>query len=263
MKKFKNTSEIEPYDGIIGQQRAEKAMQFGLKMNNPAYNIYVSGNCGSGRITYTIKAIESQQIDESKIKDWCYVYNFKDPRKPIALDFPAGEGSEFKTYMEDLIECLTEEINDAFENEEYELTKNKLLQTYEFEKEKLLKNIRDYGKEKGFKLKSSSSSFIFIPIDDNYEDEISAEEFCKTKKELEEMAIQVLYKLKSLEDRVKQVVIETENQIGKLVVEPYIEAARKKYSDNKKVIEYLDALEENIIESIYYFYLDEDDLKDK
>lgn len=263
MKKFKNTSEIEPYDGIIGQQRAEKAMQFGLKMNNPAYNIYVSGNCGSGRITYTIKAIESQQFDESKIKDWCYVYNFKDPRKPIALDFPAGEGSEFKTYMEDLIECLTEEINDAFENEEYELTKNKLLQTYEFEKEKLLKNIRDYGKEKGFKLKSSSSSFIFIPIDDNYEDEISAEEFCKTKKELEEMAIQVLYKLKSLEERVKQVVIETENQIGKLVVEPYIEAARKKYSDNKKVIEYLDALEENIIESIYYFYLDEDDLKDK
>lgn len=263
MKKFKNTSEIEPYDGIIGQQRAEKAMQFGLKMNNPAYNIYVSGNCGSGRITYTIKAIESQQFDESKIKDWCYVYNFKDPRKPIALDFPAGEGSEFKTYMEDLIECLTEEINDAFENEEYELTKNKLLQTYEFEKEKLLKNIRDYGKEKGFKLKSSSSSFIFIPIDDNYEDEISAEEFCKTKKELEEMAIQVLYKLKSLEDKVKQVVIETENQIGKLVVEPYIEAARKKYSDNKKVIEYLDALEENIIESIYYFYLDEEDLKDK
>ena len=78
MKKFKNTSEIEPYDGIIGQQRAEKAMQFGLKMNNPAYNIYVSGNCGSGRITYTIKAIESQQIDESKIKDWCYVYNFKE-----------------------------------------------------------------------------------------------------------------------------------------------------------------------------------------
>ena len=263
MKKFKNTSEIEPYDGIIGQQRAEKAMQFGLKMNNPAYNIYVSGNCGSGRITYTIKAIESQQFDESKIKDWCYVYNFKDPRKPIALDFKAGEGSEFKTYMEDLIECLTEEINDAFENEEYELTKNKLLQTYEFEKEKLLKNIRYYGKEKGFKLKSSSSSFIFIPIDDNYEDETSAEEFCKTKKELEEMAIQVLYKLKSLEDRVKQVVIETENQIGKLVVEPYIEAARKKYSDNKKVIEYLDALEENIIESIYYFYLDEEDLKDK
>ena len=100
-------------------------------------------------------------------------------------------------------------------------------------------------------MKSSSSSFIFIPIDDNYEDEISAEEFCKTKKELEEMAIQVLYKLKSLEDRVKQVVIETENQIGKLVVEPYIEAARKKYSDNKKVIEYLDALEENIFETIY------------
>lgn len=263
MKKFRNTSEIEPYDGIIGQERAEKAMQFGLKMKNPAYNIYVSGNCGSGRITYTIKAIESQQIDENKIKDWCYVYNFQEPRNPIAIDFPLGKGVEFKTYMEDLIESLTDEINDAFENEEYELTKNKLLQTYEFEKEKLLKTVKDYGKEKGFKLKSSNSSFIFIPIDDDYEDKISTEEFCKTKKELEEMAIQVLYKLKSLEERVKQVVIETENKMGSIIVASYFENAREKYNENKKVIEYLDKLEENILEYIYLFYLDEDDLKDK
>lgn len=263
MKKFKNTSEVEPYDGIIGQERAVSAMQLGLQMNNPAYNIYVSGDCGSGRITYVINEIQSQQIDESKIKDWCYVYNFKDGRCPVAIDFPAGKGMEFKEYMEDLIESLTEEINEAFENEGYELTKNKLLQTYEFEKEKLLKSVRNYGREKGFKLKSSSSGFIFMPIDDNYEEEISAEEFCQTKKELEEMAIQVLYKLKELEERVKQVVIETENQIGKLVVAPYIEAAREKYSDNKKVLDYLDELEENILEYIYLFYLDEDDLKDK
>ena len=121
MKKFKNTSEVEPYDGIIGQERAVSAMQLGLQMNNPAYNIYVSGYCGSGRITYVINEIQSQQIDESKIKDWCYVYNFKDGRCPVAIDFPAGKGMEFKEYMEDLIESLTEEINEAFENEEYEL----------------------------------------------------------------------------------------------------------------------------------------------
>ena len=99
MKKFKNTSEIEPYDGIIGQQRAEKAMQFGLKMNNPAYNIYVSGNCGSGRITYTIKAIESQQIDESKIiigTDGCGVPVHGMPLYNAALAF-----SKF-TFTDDL-----------------------------------------------------------------------------------------------------------------------------------------------------------------
>ena len=43
MKKFKNTSEVEPYDGIIGQERAVSAMQLGLQINNPAYNIYFSG----------------------------------------------------------------------------------------------------------------------------------------------------------------------------------------------------------------------------
>lgn len=263
MKKFTNTSEVEPNDRFIGQERAMQAMQLGLKMNNPAYNIYVSGNCGSGRSTYTIKAIESQQIDKSKIKDWCYVHNFKEPRCPIAIDFPAGKGKEFKFDITQLIEILTDDINDAFENEEYELTKNKLLQTYELEKEKLLKSVKNYAKEKGFKLKSSNSSFIFTPIDEDYEDKISSEEFCKIKRELEEMTIQVLYKLRDLEEKVKQVIIETENQIGKMIVLPHIETLKEKYKDKVKVIDYLECLQEDILEYIYLFYLDEDDLKEK
>lgn len=263
MKKFSNTSEVEPNDGIIGQERAVRAMTLGLKMNNPAYNIYVSGNCGSGRITYTVKAIKSQQIDENRIKDWCYVYNFKNPRCPIAVDFPAGKGKEFKDDMRHLIDDLTDKISDAFENEEYELTKNRLLQTYEIEKEKLLKSVKQYGKERGFKLKSSSSSFIFVPIDDKYEEETSAEEFYKTKTELEEMVIQVLYKLKELEERIKQAVVDTESQIGRMVVLPYVKELKDKYSDNEKVVEYLNDLQDDILEYIYLFYLDEEDLKEK
>lgn len=263
MRKFSNTSEVEPNDGIIGQERAVRAMQLGLKMNNPAYNIYVSGDCGSGRITYTIKAIESQPIDKNKIRDWCYVYNFKNPRSPIAIDFPSGKGEEFKEDIKTLIENLSEEINDAFENEEYEMTKNKLLQTYEIEKGKLLKSMKDYGKEKGFKLKSSSSSFVFIPIDENYEEETSTEEFYETKKELEQMAVQILRKLRDLEDKIKQIVIQTENQIGKMVVSPYMKTIKDKYGDNEKISEYLNDIEDDILENIYMFYLDEEDLKDK
>lgn len=263
MKKFSNTSEIEPNDGIIGQERAVRAMQLGLKMNHPTYNIYVSGDCGSGRITYTIKAIESQEIDQNKIKDWCYVYNFKNPRCPIALSFPAGKGEEFKNDIDNLVNSLDKEINDAFENEEYELTKNRLLQTYEIEKEKLLKSVKEFGKEKGFNLKSSSSSFIFVPIDEKYEEETSAEEFYETKVKLEQMAIRVLYKIKELEEKVKQVVLETESQIGKMVVLPIMKVLKDKYNDNKDVVEYLEDLEDDILEYIYLFYLDEEDLVEK
>ena len=41
--KFKNTSEIKPLSEVIGQQRAVQAIDFGLNMKSPGYNIFVTG----------------------------------------------------------------------------------------------------------------------------------------------------------------------------------------------------------------------------
>ena len=46
MLKFNNTSEIEPLEGILGQERAIEAMEIGLKIDNPAYNMYLAGDSG-------------------------------------------------------------------------------------------------------------------------------------------------------------------------------------------------------------------------
>ena len=43
MFKFKNTSYVEPLDEVIGQKRAVQAIEFGLNMNSPGYNIFVTG----------------------------------------------------------------------------------------------------------------------------------------------------------------------------------------------------------------------------
>ena len=59
---FKSTEEIEPIKGIIGQDRAVKAIEFGLKMNQKGYNIYVSGMSGTGRSSYTNTLIRKNKI---------------------------------------------------------------------------------------------------------------------------------------------------------------------------------------------------------
>ena len=48
---FKNTSEIEPLAEVIGQQRAVNAIDFGLNMKSPGYNIFVTGLEGTGKST--------------------------------------------------------------------------------------------------------------------------------------------------------------------------------------------------------------------
>ena len=263
MQKFKNTSEIEVLDEILGQERAIRAMEVGLKIDNPAYNIYVSGHLGTGKTTYTLKALNKYSAGKNRHKDWCYVYNFGHPRDPISIGLKIGLGKVFKKDIEKLIEALLDELKDAFESEDYELGKNQLLESYDIEKESLLKEIKKYGEEKGFKLKNSRLGMVFVPLKEDYEEEVSDEEFYKTKRELEHMAIQTVYKIRDIEDEAKEALLELEEEIGRFIIDPHIDELSEKYKEYEKVVQYLKNLRDDILENIFLFYMDEEELKDK
>lgn len=263
MQKFKNTSEIEILDEILGQERAIEAMEVGLKIDNSAYNIYVSGHSGTGKTTYTLKALNEYAKGKTKHKDWCYVYNFEHPREPIAIGLHIGQGKVFKKDIEKLIEILLDELKDAFESEDYELGKNQLLESYDIEKEALLKEIKKYGEERGFKLKNSKLGMVFVPLNEDYEQEVSDEEFYRIKRELEHMAIQTVYKIRDIEDEAREALLELEEEIGQFIIDPHIEELSEKYNESEKVQQYLKNLRNDILENIFLFYMDEEELKDK
>ncbi|MGL5330469.1 MAG: Lon protease family protein [Peptostreptococcaceae bacterium] len=263
MQKYKNTSEIEPLEIILGQERAISAMEVGLEVENPAYNIYVSGHSGTGKTTYTLKALDKSAKLKNKHKDWCYVYNFEHPRDPIAIGLKIGLGKVFKKDIEKLIETLLDELTDAFESEDYELGKNQLLENYDIEKEALLKEIKKYGEERGFKLKNSKLGMVFVPLKDEDEDEISDEEFYKTKRELEHMAIQTVYKIRDIEDEAKESLLELEEEIGKFIIDPHIDELVEKYNEYEKVKTHLNNIREDMLDNLFLFYMDEEELKDK
>ena len=110
---------------------------------------------------------------------------------------------------------------------------------------------------------------VFIPIDDNKEDEeaedddYTDEEFYKVKRELENAAIQVVYKIRDLEDAAKEALLELEEEIAKFVIDPHIEGLIEKYNSYEKVKAYLNNMRDDILEYVYLFYMDEEELKDK
>ncbi len=63
--KFKDTSEIEPLDEVIGQQRAVQAIEFGLDMKSPGYNIFVTGQEGTGKTTI-VRDIVQKRSDRGR-----------------------------------------------------------------------------------------------------------------------------------------------------------------------------------------------------
>ena len=60
---FQCTDDLPPLDRMIGQDRAQEALRFGLEVDKPGYNLFVTGLTGTGK-TSAIKAHLQTLIDE-------------------------------------------------------------------------------------------------------------------------------------------------------------------------------------------------------
>ncbi len=265
---FSSTEELTPIDGIIGQERAVKAMAFGLQVKNSRYNIFVAGLKGTGKTSYTQKVVQEKAKLENTPDDWCYVYNFDNPSRPMALNIPPGMGKIFCEDMEELIQDLFIEVPKAFSEDDYERRKAAIIKQYQEEKSRLLKELIIFSKESGFTIKNTNSGFIFAPLmdgeamtDQDYAelDEESKHAIEKNADDVQIKAAEFLRKIKALERKTKRKIIELDNMIGLFAVQPLIDELLDKYKRYEKVIAYLKAVENDVIENIYDFKDDEDE----
>src|SRR4030042_4023559 len=95
---FECTKDLAPRREFIGQERATRAIEFGLSMTNDGYNIYVAGLTGTGKTTmvksYIERIIKERTAKEAtfSLEDWCYLHNFKELDSPQIVSLPQGKG---------------------------------------------------------------------------------------------------------------------------------------------------------------------------
>jgi Cdc6-like AAA superfamily ATPase len=128
---FECTSQITPLEETIGQDRALRAIEFGVGIKSHGYNIYALGPTGTGKTTF-IKSFLKEKANKLPIPDdWCYVYNFSDPHKPQALELLAGKGSEFRADMDALLSHLKTMIPQALQTEAFENERSNVYQEFQ------------------------------------------------------------------------------------------------------------------------------------
>lgn len=267
---FKSTEEIEPIKGIIGQDRAVKAIEFGLKMNQKGYNIYVSGMSGTGRSSYTNTLIRKNKIKKT-LKDWVYVNNFKNINEPTALSFRAGEGKLFKKDIDDIIEKLKCEIPKIFTTKEYEYHSRILMSELESNIKKIIDDLNEFAKPRGFKFEVTERGLISIPMKPDgslmQESELgnlTASEIRILREEgikLNQDSKDYIDKIKSCEEKYKDKLLSLDKSVGKSLVGFYQQYLISKYGEDKKVENYINLLCEDIVSNISKFKKDEEDKK--
>ena len=135
---FDTTADLPPLEGIIGQERAQKALALGVEIARAGYNIYVCGVPGTGRLTAVQQLLATCQERATPPPDLCYVFAFKHPERPRLLALQAGQGKTLKKAMEGLLSTLKQDIPALYASEMFQQRKEQVLQQARRREQRLL-----------------------------------------------------------------------------------------------------------------------------
>jgi lon-related putative ATP-dependent protease len=161
--KLRSTADLAPATNIIGQPRGVQAIEFGIGMKSPGYNIYVLGESGTGRTTAIKQFVEKQAANDPIPFDWVYVNNFLEPHQPIAIRLPPSAGCKLRDALGQLIKQLRSGIARAFDNQTFRDAALEVQHTFERKREELFAGLQKRAQEIGALLIPTPEGFRIVP----------------------------------------------------------------------------------------------------
>lgn len=261
---YENTTQAPVLQDFIGQERAIKAMQFGLAMKAPGYNIYVAGPPGTGKSSHVQNVLNESANNMKVPNDWCFLYNFSNPDQPIAVSLPPGNAQIFKRDMEELISDIQTTIPKAFEGVNYE--KDSLISEMQQQIQNELENLHEEAAASGIFMKQGQDGMMYLPLKDGKR--MKQEEFevlsPENKKEIQNTIRQLQQKFEKiinsgrfLEKKAKERIRILEKQIANGAIGPLVEQLKEKYKNVPRLINFLDEVAEDITRHLEFFKSEE------
>jgi predicted ATP-dependent protease len=260
---------MTPLEDFIGQDRAIRAIEFGLGVNKPGFNIFVTGLTGTGK-TSIIKAFlkkvtsqrATQEADGPAPEDWCYVYNFSDADRPQAIKIRHGWGKMLKADMEQLVQHVQREAKKMFESDDFAHQRQTLIEQLQKQQQQMMEALMEEAKQHGLTLRMTPSGIVLVPMKDQKPMEeadylaLSAAEKRKleeTRGEIEKKVEDTLRDGKKLEREIGEKLEAMEKEAAGYLVRGPLAELKEKYRDYPKVLAYLDAVREHILKNLQRF----------
>jgi len=257
-----SSADNEPQKTIFGQERAVRAMLFGLDIPDYGFNIFASGVSGTGRTTAVERFLANIAADKETPTDWCYVHNFEDSYRPHAIRLPVGKAHEFQKDLEAFYKAAAEDIKAAFEGENYASQRETTLGSFQKQKEQIFKDLGKLAKEKGFGLQMAAMGVMSIPLKDGKP--ISEEEFLQLREEerdqLREKQEQLqgeievaIRQTRDLDKEAQEAQEKLDQEVARFVLHHLMDSLKEKHKDHPDVIANLEAVHHDVLENLSHF----------
>lgn len=250
---------VDTNELIYGQERGIKAFEFGLEMKQKGYNIYFEGPTGVGKTMYVKKYLGKKAESENAPKDWVYVYNFARPNEPRLISLDSGKAREFKLDMEKYVGYILSSIKKTFAEEEIKKEKDNIKNSFEKTKDDEIKKLNEEVENLGFEVQKSNDGVFMLPKISGKV--LSKEEYMalpdEIKRKLQKNAPEIQNKIYTLLTKIREEELETDKKIalwqekvGNITIKQITKKLVNKYSENSKILEYLEEVQKDIAKNI-------------
>jgi lon-related putative ATP-dependent protease len=266
---FTCTADMTPLEDFIGQERAIRAIEFGLGVNKPGFNIFVTGLTGTGKssiIRAFLKKVTNQRWvpveDSAQPEDWCYIYNFTDPDRPRALKIRRGWGKSLKADMERLVQSLQHEAKKMFESDEFAGHRQAMIEELQKRQQQMMETLMGEANRGGFILRMTPSGIALLPIKDGKPMEEAAflalsavekKQLEEKRGDIEKRVEETLRAGKKLEREISERLEELERQAGEYLVRLPFTELEEKYADHPGVLTYLEEVRAHVLKNLRKF----------
>ena len=161
---FKTTDELHPITGLIGQDRALKAIQFGANIKSHDFNIFVLGPPASGKTTAVKAHLGPKAAEAPTPTDWAYVYNFDDPNRPRALQLPHGRARMLAKGMVAALDELRSVLPALFESEDYQVRRRAIDEQFRSGQEEAFEGLNAKAQSQNIAILRTPTGFTMAPM---------------------------------------------------------------------------------------------------
>lgn len=259
---FKTTEEIPPLDGVIGQERAVRAMEFGLRVKSLGYNIYAAGPPGTGKKSLMKSFVERIASRQAVPPDIFFVHNFSEPDHPRVIKVPTGVGCQFEKDMEDLVENLKEEIPKALQSEDYERRRNEILEKFQQKRNELIEAVQGQARKHNLAIKGEGPQILTIPVANG--EEITPEDFEKLPPEeqdkireqqrnVAELIQEAFREIRDMQQQTQEKLKEIDRRVALIATGHLLSTLRAKHSEYPELLEYLKEVQQDVLDNMSDF----------
>jgi lon-related putative ATP-dependent protease len=259
---FDTTADIEPLDQVIGQERAVRAITFGLEMKSAGYHIFVTGPEGTGKTTIVQEIVSKAAKLLPTPSDWCMVNNFKDAYRPRALPLPPGQAARFAKRIDRLISDLKIRLPKEFQSDSFREQVAAIQKRFAQQKSDRFAELDRSAKEHQLKVEKTPSGYQTLPL--NQGEPFTQETFEALS---DDQRAEIEARVQAFQEQIQSAMMEigrinhaqqkeiqqAADELTRFVVNGRLDLIREDYREQAEIIRFLDEMKADLVDNVGLF----------